>query len=76
MERHELTDVQWEVLEPCLPPLNTGRGCKMHNTVERMFGHLKECRCVATRYEKLAVHYHPFLKIACIRYLSNDKTMT
>ena len=31
MEHHELTDVQWEVLEPCLPPLNTGRGRKMHD---------------------------------------------
>jgi len=42
---------------------------KKRNAVERMFGHLKECRRVATRYEKLAVHYHAFLKIACIRYL-------
>ena len=33
MERHELTDVQWEVLEPCLPPLNTSRGCKMLNNI-------------------------------------------
>jgi len=31
MERHELSDLQWEVLEPCLPPLNTGRGRKMHD---------------------------------------------
>ena len=25
------TDAQWDVLEHCLPPLNTGRGCKMHD---------------------------------------------
>jgi len=31
MDRHELTDKQWEVLELCLPPLNTGRGRKMHD---------------------------------------------
>ena len=42
---------------------------KKRNTIERLFGHLKECRRVATRYEKLAVRYHAFVKIACIRYL-------
>jgi transposase len=31
MDRHELTDTQWEALEPCLPALNTGRGRKMHD---------------------------------------------
>jgi len=43
--------------------------CKKRNTIERLVGHLKECRRVATRYEKLAVRYHAFVKIACIRYL-------
>ena len=42
---------------------------KKRNSIERLFGHLKECRRVATRYEKLAVRYHAFVKIACIRYL-------
>jgi len=42
---------------------------KKRNTIERLIGHLKECRRVATRYEKLAVRYHAFLKIACILYL-------
>jgi transposase len=42
---------------------------KKRNTIERLFGHLKECRRVATRYDKLAVRYHAFVKIACIRYL-------
>ena len=31
MGRHELTDKQWLALEPCLPPLNTGCGRKMHD---------------------------------------------
>ena len=31
MDRHELTDKQWEALESCLPPLNTGRGRKTRN---------------------------------------------
>ena len=42
---------------------------KKRNVIERLFGHLKECRRIATRYEKLAVRYHAFIKIACIRYL-------
>jgi transposase len=42
---------------------------KKRNTIERLFGHLKECRRVATRYDKLAVRYHAFVKIACVRYL-------
>lgn len=41
---------------------------KKRNTIERLFCHLKECRRVATRYEKLAVRYHAIVKIACIRY--------
>ena len=39
------------------------------NVVERCFGWLKECRRVATRYEKLAVHYLAMVKIAMIRRL-------
>jgi len=31
MDRHELTDKQWEALEQCLPPLNTGCGRKMND---------------------------------------------
>ena len=42
---------------------------KQRNTIERLLGHLKECRRGATRYEKFAVRYHAFVKIACIRYL-------
>jgi len=42
---------------------------KHRNVIERLFGHLKECRRVATRYNKLAVRYHAFVRIACIRYL-------
>jgi len=42
---------------------------KKRNVIERLFGHLKECRRIATRYDKLAVRYHAFVKIACIRYL-------
>jgi len=48
---------------------------KKRNTIERLFGHLKECRRVATRYDKLAVRYHAFVKIAAIRYLLTKKEL-
>jgi len=38
--------------------------------MERCVGWLKECRSVATRYEKLALNYVAMVKLACIeRYL-------
>lgn len=46
------------------------------NVVERCFGWLKECRRVATRYEKLAVHYLAMVKIAMIRRLLKDSPDT
>ena len=39
-------------------------------TIEQCVGWLKECRAVATRYEKLALNYLGLVKLACIeRYL-------
>jgi transposase len=41
------------------------------NTIERLIGWLKECRRLATRYEKLAIHYLGMLTLGMIRrYLS------
>lgn len=43
---------------------------KRRNVVERCVGWLKECRRIATRYEKLAVSYAAMLSLACVqRYL-------
>ena len=40
------------------------------NVIERSLGWLKECRSVATRFEKLAVHYLGMVHLAIIeRYL-------
>jgi len=40
------------------------------NVIERCIGWLKECRSIATRYEKLALHYLGLVKLAMIeRYL-------
>ena len=37
------------------------------NLVERFFNKVKQCRRVATRYDKLAANYLAFVKLACIR---------
>lgn len=36
------------------------------NIVERTINRLKQCRVIATRYEKLEVSFHALLIIACI----------
>lgn len=36
------------------------------NAIERLFGWLKECRRLATRYEKLALHYLGMLTLGMI----------
>ena len=40
---------------------------KGRNVVERCIGWIKECRAVATRFEKLAVNYLATVKLAMIR---------
>jgi transposase len=37
------------------------------NLVERFFNKIKQCRRIATRYDKLAANYLAFVKFACIR---------
>ena len=39
---------------------------RRRNVVERCIGWLKECRRIATRFEKLAVSYLAMLKLAMI----------
>jgi transposase len=49
-------------------PLNLNRDLyRRRNVVERCIGWLKECRRVATRYEKLAVHFLAMVKLAMIQ---------
>ena len=44
------------------------RRCKMtRNLIERFFNKIKQCRRVATRYDKLAANYLAFVKLASIR---------
>jgi len=50
---------------------------RRRNVVERWFGWLKECRRIATRYEKLAVNYLAMLEVAMLqRYLRLMTTAT
>jgi transposase len=44
---------------------------KMRNKIERLFGHLKQLRRVATRFEKLVENYASVIYIACsLRWLN------
>jgi transposase len=40
---------------------------RARNLVERFFDKIKQCRRVATRYDKLAANYLAFIKLASIR---------
>jgi len=42
---------------------------RRRNTVERCIGWLKECRRIATRFEKLAVNFAAMLELAMIQRL-------
>jgi hypothetical protein len=58
-----ISDLQFEVA-------NTETGviqARAGNLVERFFNRIKQCRRVATRYDKLAANYLVFIKLAAIR---------
>lgn len=60
---------------PVIPTLSTQRlnprfdrvAYRERNQVERCIGRLKQCRRIATRYDKLQEVYHAFLALAAIR---------
>jgi transposase len=49
---------------------------RARNLIERFFNKIKQCRRVATRYDKLAANYLAFVKLASIRIglRANDST--
>ena len=49
------------------PPKFDATAYRGRNVIERAIGWIKEARAIATRYEKLAVHYLGILKLAMIR---------
>ncbi len=42
-------------------------GSRARNQVERFFNRIKQCRRVATRYDRLAGNYLAFVQLASIR---------
>ncbi len=46
---------------------------KQRNVVERLIGKLKECRHLATRYDKLAESFRAFVLLAFIRIWLKDR---
>ena len=63
---------------PGRPPAFDRAAYRRRNAVERCVGWLKQCRRVATRYDKLAVNYLAFVRLAMIRrylhLLFSDRT--
>jgi len=58
-------------LRPTLPALDRER-YRMRNVIERTIGKLKQCRSIATRFDKLAESFLAMLKLACLQlYLRN-----
>ena len=49
---------------------------RARNLVERFFNKIKQCRRVATRYDKLAANYLAFIELASIglRLCVNEQT--
>jgi transposase len=71
MNRHDLTNTQWERLQSLLPPQKPHIGCPaidhrriLRERIERLINRLKQHRRLATRYEKCAVNYHAMWLIA------------
>ena len=56
--------------KPGRPPTLDCPAYRRRNVVERCIGWLKNCRRIATRFDKLAIHFASMIKLAVIqRYL-------
>jgi transposase len=71
--RHELSDYEWTAIKPMLPNKPHGvrrvNDRRARNLVERFFNKIKQCRRIATRYDKRAANYLAFIKLAAIIWL-------
>jgi transposase len=74
--RYELTDVEWAAIRSFLPTRPRGiprvDDRRVLNGIfwqfdRCFFNKIKQCRRVATRYDKLAANYLAFVKLASIR---------
>ena len=75
MDRGDLSDAEWELIGPLLPP-RSNRKAPVHpdyrrykdcNRIERLFGKLKQQRSIATRYDKTVLSFESFLNLAAAR---------
>jgi hypothetical protein len=57
----------WPTLSSISPSRLVRYLYRARNLIERFFNKIKQCRRVATRYDKLATNYLPFIKLASIR---------
>jgi len=70
-------------IRPCIPPKSTRKAkiqwnrriYRERNRIERMIGHLKINRAIATRYDKLARSFLDVLHIATIRKCLRHATL-
>lgn len=65
---------------PCGPnkgrPLSFGReACRLRSAIETCGGWLKECRRIATRFDKLALNFLAMLKLAIIPTLPANRVL-
>lgn len=67
LEKHDVQDVIPTRDNESRRPGFNKRKYKRRNIIERVIGWLKECRRVATRYEKKATHFLAVIKIAMLR---------
>jgi transposase len=57
--RYELGDYEWRIIKPLLP--NKPRSIPRVND-RRVLNKIKQCRRIATRYDKLTANYLAFIK--------------
>jgi transposase len=65
--RYELSDYEWAAIKPMLPNKPRVSCVQMTVACSMAFFGIKQCRRVATRYDKLSANYPAFIKLASIR---------
>jgi transposase len=66
MDRHR-TDAAEQAARRAACGVRRVNDRRARNLVERFFNKIKQCRRIATRYDKFAANYLAFIKLAAIR---------